>query len=83
MAIRPENLSIDDSGLPVTLEHIEDMGNHEVPFCRVKGCEVQVVGPGDRAFSAGAVVYLRVRNSQVVVFDEEFESEDSAERTEC
>ena len=83
LGIRPENLAIDDSGLPVTLEHIEDMGNHEVLFCRVKGCEVRVVGPGDRAFSAGAVVYLRVRNSQVVVFDEEFESEDSAERTEC
>ena len=78
VAIRPENLAIDDRGLPVTLEHIEDMGNHKVLFCRTKGCEVRVLGPGDRTFSAGSVLYLRLRNDRVVVFDDAVEREGMA-----
>ena len=80
LAIRPENLAVDDSGLPVTLEHIEDMGNHKVLFCKARGCEIRVLGPGDRAFTAGSVLYLRVRNSQVVVFDENREREEASAR---
>ena len=80
VAIRPENLAVGDSGLPVTLEHVEDMGNHKVLFCKAMGCEIRVLGPGDRAFSAGSVLQLQVRNSQVVVFDEEPERGDSSAR---
>lgn len=75
LAIRPENLTIDDSGLPVTLEHIEDMGSQKVLFCKAEGCEIRVVEPGDRAFSVGAVLHLRVRNNQVIMFDEELDRE--------
>ena len=71
VAIRPENLAVEDSGLPVTLEHVEDMGNHKVLFCKAGGCEIRVLGPGDRAFPTGSVLHLQVRNNQVVVFDEE------------
>ena len=78
LGIRPENLAVDDSGLPVTLEHIEDMGNHKVLFCKAGGCEIRVLGPGDRAFTAGSILYLRVRNSQVVVFEEDREREEDS-----
>ena len=75
LAIRPENLAVGDSGLPVTLEHIEDMGNQKVLFCNADGCEIRVVEPGDRAFSAGTVVRVRVRHGRVVVFEPELDGE--------
>ena len=69
LAIRPENLTAGDSGLAATLEHIEDMGNQKVLFCNADGCEIRVVEPGDRTFSAGTVVHVKVRHARVVVFD--------------
>ena len=54
------------------------MGNHKVLFCKSRGCEIRVLGPGDRAFTAGSVLYLRVRNSQVVVFEEDREREEAS-----
>ncbi len=71
VAIRPENLIVAESGLPVNLEHVEDMGNHKVLFCETKGQEIRVLGPGDKAFSARGILYLQVRNDQVIVFDGE------------
>ena len=65
------------AGLPVTLDHVEDMGNHKVLFCSTQGCEIRVVGPGDRAFPAGSILHLRVRNSRVIVFDEDLGREDA------
>ena len=71
VAIRPENLTVGDQGVPVSLEHIEDMGNQKVLFCRADACEIRVLEPGDKAFTAGTVVGLKVRNARVVVFDRE------------
>ena len=75
LAIRPENLTIGDHGLPVTLEHIEDMGNQKVLFCTAGGTELRVVEPGDRAFSTGAALHLQLRNRRVVVLDREADGE--------
>ena len=75
LAIRPENLTVGDHGLPVTLEHIEDMGNQKVLFCRAGGTEIRVVEPGDRAFSTGTELHLRLRNRRIVVLDGEPDGE--------
>ena len=71
LAIRPENLTVGDSGLPVRLEHIEDMGNQKVLFCKAEGCEIRVLEPGHASFSVGAGLHLRVGNDQVIMLDEE------------
>lgn len=71
LGIRPENVTIGDRGLPVTLEHIEDMGNQKVLFCDARGTEIRVVGPGDGAFSTGSVLHLTVREDRVILLDRE------------
>lgn len=71
LGVRPENLTIGDRGLPVTLEHIEDMGNQKVLFCDARGTEIRVVGPGDGAFSTGSVLHLSVREGRVILLDQE------------
>ncbi len=71
VAIRPENLVVAENGLPVTLEHIEDMGNQKVLFCKIMENEIRVLGSGNRPYSAGSILYLQVRNNQVIVFDAE------------
>ena len=71
LGVRPENLVIGDRGLPVTLEHIEDMGNQKVLFCDARGTEIRVVGPGDGAFSTGSVLHLTVREGRVILLDGE------------
>ena len=81
LAIRPENLAVGDHGLPVTLEHIEDMGNQKVLFCNAGGTEIRVVEPGDRAFSTGADLHLNLRNRRVVVLDAEETSASNRDAT--
>lgn len=75
LAIRPENLTVGDHGLPVTLEHIEDMGNQKVLFCSAGGTEIRIVEPGDRTFSTGTGLRLQLRNRRVVVLDREPDGE--------
>ena len=79
LAIRPENLTVGDSGLAATLEHIEDMGNQKVLFCNADGCELRVVEPGDRTFSPGTVVRVKVRHARVVVFGPEPERDEASD----
>ena len=71
LGVRPENVIVGDRGLPVTLEHIEDMGSQKVLFCNAGGTEVRVVGPGDGAYSTGCVLHLTVRGDRVILLDGE------------
>ena len=71
VAIRPENLTVAETGLPVTLEHVEDMGNQKVLFCKIGENEIRVLCSGEMTYSAGGTLYLQVRNDKVIVFDGE------------
>ena len=69
LGIRPEDIGISESGLPVLVESTEYFGSDSITACRVAGQRLVVRTPGRPGLSAGQAVHVTWAPSDAHFFD--------------
>lgn len=72
LGVRPENLSIAETGLQGTIEFIENLGDATIIYARVSGLQELIIvklGQSATSLSMGQSIYLQPDPANILVFD--------------
>jgi glycerol transport system ATP-binding protein len=67
IGIRPEFVSLADSGLPATVSKVSDVGRHTVVECQAEGFRINAITE-DAAPEKGSSVFLDFKRSQTRLY---------------